>query len=386
MSRTTLRASACALAGALWLCLSPEPSRADEAAGAAVSTEAYVYLREILDAEVLADPAGGDVALEAPLEEPGAALRRLPPEERDRLDRTGWVVDVVVGLDGRLLGLVVEAAGPDGTGWREVLLRPEDFEIVADARDPDWLAVVARVTPEAVAAAPEVGRLYRRRLPATAAPEGVANGEAEGADFAVRASRTFAGPGEYPPEDFAGYGIVAFNLRPDAERGRVFCEAFRQALLTDAELEAAGVPVEHQMVTVWPVSSAETAATARADDGDACAAAVTDYDFAAGTFAIEEANRAAPDSPLTGPGPFLLAWSPGRTKGEADALVLAVDLSGVRTLEQARVEFLAWRDQIQRNPELWSPDGWSLETVRLTIQRWADRRADTILSLLGIDV
>jgi hypothetical protein len=379
MTGTTLRAAACALAGAFWLCLlSPEPSHADDAAGAAVPTDSYVYLREILDAEVLADPAGGDVALEAPLEEQDAVLRRLLPEERDRLVRAGRVVDVVVGLDGWLLGLVVEAGGPDGIGWREVLLRPEDFEIVADARDPDWLAVVARVTPEAMAAAPEVGRLYRDRFTVTAA--------ANGADFAVRASRTFAGPEEYPPDEFAGYGIVAFNLRPDAERGGVFCEAFRQALLTDAELEAAGVPVEHQMVTVWPVASTETAEAARADESDACAAAVADYNFAAGTFAIEEANRAAPDAPLTGPGPFLLAWSPGRTKGEADALVLAVDLSGVRTLEQARVEFLAWRDQIQRNPELWSSDGWSLETVRLTIQRWADRRADTVLSLLGIDV
>jgi hypothetical protein len=383
MTRTKLRAAISALAGALWLCLlPPEPSYADEVAGAVVPTDAYVYLSEILHAEVLADPTGGLVALEAPLEETGADLRRLLPEERDRLDRAGWVVDVAVGLDGRLLGLVVQAGGPEGTGWREVLLRPEDYEIVADARDRDSLAVVARVTREAMAAAPEVGRLYRNRRPGMAA----ANGSANGTDFAVRASRTFAGPREYPPEDFAGYGIVAFNLRPDSERGGVFCEAFRQALLTDAELEAAGVPVEHQMVTVWPVASEETAAAARADEGDACAAAVADYDFAAATFAIEEANRAAPGAPLTGPGPFLLAWSPGRTKGEADALVLAVDLSGVRTLEQARVEFLAWRDQIQRNPKLWSPDGWSLETVRLTIQRWADRRADTILSLLGIDV
>jgi hypothetical protein len=382
MTRTTLRGAACLLAGALWLCLSPEPSRADEAAGAAPPAEAYVYLRELLEVEVLIDPAGDGETLESPPDEPGAGPRRLPPDERDRLDLAGWVVDVVIGLDGRLLGLVVEAGGPDGTGWREVLLRQEDYEIVADVRDPDLLTVLARVTPEAMAAAPEVGRLYRPRLPAAAA----VNGPTSGAEFAVRASRTFAGPGEYPPEEFAGYGVVAFNLRPDAERGGVFCEAFRQALLTDAELEAAGVPAEHQMVTVWPVASAEAASAARADDRDACAAAVAEYDFAAGTFAIEEANRADPDATLTGPGPFLLAWSPGRTKGEADALVLAVDLSGVRTLEQARVEFLAWRNQIQRNPELWSPDGWSIETVRLAIQRWADRRADTILSLLGIDV
>jgi hypothetical protein len=384
MTRTKLRAAICALAGAFWLCLLPaQPSSADDVAAAVGPAESYVYLSEILHAEVLADPTGGPVALEAPLVQPGAVLRRLLPEERDRLDRAGWVVDIAVGLDGRVLGLVVQADGPDGTGWREVLLRPEDYEVVADASDPDWLAVVARVTRDAMAAAPEVGRLYRERPPPAMA---AANGSANGTDFAVRASRTFAGPGEYPPEEFAGYGIVAFNLRPDAERGRVFCEAFRQALLTDEELEAAGVPIEHQMVTVWPVASRETAETARADGSDACTAAVADYNFAAATFAIEEANRTAPDAPLTGPGPFLLAWSPGRTKGEADALVLAVDLSGVRTLEQARVEFLAWRDQIQRNPELWSPGGWSLETVRLTIQRWADRRADTILSLLGIDV
>lgn len=201
----------------------------------------------------------------------------------------------------------------------------------------------------------------------------------------VRASRSFAGPGEFPPSGFAGYGIVAFPDQPSSERGAMFCEAFGRAFLTVSALEARGVASGNQMVTVWPVEDPEAADALRAGVAG-CDLAVEHYDLAEAQDALEDARHAVPRtigfSALAGRGPYLLAWSPGEMKGLADTLVLVSDLSAVSSPEQAQVEFRRWRDEIQLRPELWS-DGWSLEQLRVTIQRWSDQRGEAVLSVIG---
>lgn len=71
----------------------------------------------------------------------------------------------------------------------------------------------------------------------------------------VKASRIFAGPGQYPPAEFAAYGIVAFRTLAapdDRAHYELICEAYVRSLLHVSELD---VPPAEQMVTVWPVDS-----------------------------------------------------------------------------------------------------------------------------------
>lgn len=209
---------------------------------------------------------------------------------------------------------------------------------------------------------------------------------------APTASRSFAGPSEFPPSQFAGYGILAFPADPDRnaasrERFAIFCEAYLAALPTVEEQEAVGVSAAEQMVTVLPFRTEESASAAKSLERDeTCAFAVSRYGLIAAQSAIREATGAAARTDgvtgLTGRGPYLLGWSPGRSKGERDSLVFVADLSDVVSAEQALSDMRIWADEIQLNPELWR-DGWSVEGVRLALRRWVDRRAVGLLQLIG---
>lgn len=76
-----------------------------------------------------------------------------------------------------------------------------------------------------------------------------------------------------------------------------------------------------------------------------------------------------------------MAWSPGRIKGEKDALVLVSDLSGLTRYADIRDVFVQWANDIEKNPELWK-QGWNMEMIRQLIRRWADRWGPAILSLV----
>jgi hypothetical protein len=71
---------------------------------------------------------------------------------------------------------------------------------------------------------------------------------------AVRASRTFAGPGQYPPSRFAAYGIVAFQALPydtvETNRYRNICRGYLAAIPGSKILLNKGIPLNKQMVTV----------------------------------------------------------------------------------------------------------------------------------------
>ena len=199
------------------------------------------------------------------------------------------------------------------------------------------------------------------------------------------ASRDFAAPGAYPPQGFAGYGIVTFPSAPVAEtrpRFGMFCRAYVAALTSVERLEAEGIAREAQMVTVWPVRDAATARAARAAPADAaCETAVAGYDAPVAREAIRRARLADATEPAvdwSGRGPFLLAWSPGADQRRPGAPVLVADLSDVSSYALAERELRAWREEIQRDPDLWAR-GWSLERLRRISQRWLDRRAASLL-------
>jgi hypothetical protein len=218
--------------------------------------------------------------------------------------------------------------------------------------------------------------------PADTPSRGIAGGGGSGGDGGkIRASRLFAGPGQFPPEAFAAYGIVAFRARASSgERDRylMLCEAYVAALPRRDELD---LPDEEQMVTVWPIADNATADALNEVRGpDSCATAVDRYGLATSLQAIRDAgdDRVGRDRR----GPFLLAWSPSSDKGKPDALMLVADLTDVTTYPQAEALFVLWRDDIEANPDYWD-DGWDVEQLRLAIRLWVDRYGSQIFTVLG---
>jgi hypothetical protein len=202
-----------------------------------------------------------------------------------------------------------------------------------------------------------------------------------GGSTTVRASRLFAGPGQYPPETFAAYGIVAFRARASSgerERHVMLCEAYVAALPRSDEL---AVPVEEQMATVWPIADDKLADELNElGRPDLCETAVARYGLATALQAIGDAGEERIGRDRRGP--FLLAWSPAAGKGDPDALMLVADLSDVTTYAQAEAFFVLWRTDIEANPEYWG-EGWDVQRLRLAIQLWVDRYGSQIFSILG---
>ncbi len=198
----------------------------------------------------------------------------------------------------------------------------------------------------------------------------------------VYASRDFAGPNEFPPEDFAAYGILAFETGYKArtrERREMICEAYFAAIPLTDDLVERDVPIDVQMVTVWPVKAGD-----HLDDinqlevGPACETAVRHYDQIVALEAMKHARKAGVE--FEGIGPFLLAWSPAQKKGEEDAVVLTLNLSKIRRPEQADRLMKLWRNEIERRPERWR-NGWKNEGLLIAIRDFADDFGEGILSI-----
>ena len=195
------------------------------------------------------------------------------------------------------------------------------------------------------------------------------------------ASRLFAGPSQYPPTDFAAYGIIAFRSRAapdDRKRYLMFCETNVALLPHTSEVL---LPRSRQMVTVWPIQSDNVASHLnRAPRREVCEPAIDNYGLVLATTALKDAGKTGAD--LNDQGPFLLAWSPSSQKGKDDALVLVANLSNVTTSEQAKLRLQRWKTDILLNPEIWER-GWNLERVRITVREWADKFGPKILTLFG---
>lgn len=197
----------------------------------------------------------------------------------------------------------------------------------------------------------------------------------------IEASRLFAGPSQFPPEDFAAYGILAFRslaTTQDRKRYLMLCEAYTATLLHTSWVS---LPKSQQMVTVWPIDSDRVADHLNeAPRLTVCGTAVDRYGLRVAIQALNDASQAGAN--ISDKGPYLLAWSPSINKGKHDALVLVVNLSEVTTSEQAKSRLLRWRVDILRDPSKWNPR-WDVDALIAIIREWVDKYGTRILMLVG---
>lgn len=267
--------------------------------------------------------------------------------------------------------------------------QPSEDAIIVTSQQQRTVRVL-RFPDAGASNAPENAPAAQRRAPSSevAGEESQEEGDSRGSANAVRASALFTGPGRYPPREFAAYGILAFpsGATPGSiDRYMAICQGYIAAVPAASSLtRTAGVPLDRQMVTVWPLQDPRMADSLNASrvDGDQCSSIVSSIDIVTSLQAIREASASVGEARLSGPGPFLIAWSPGSSKGSADVPVLLDDLSNVINVSQASAIFDAWKRKIERNPELWS-NGWSLARLRVTLRLLADKYGTAILDAIG---
>ncbi len=206
-----------------------------------------------------------------------------------------------------------------------------------------------------------------------------------------RASRAFAGPGAEFQESVAVYGILAFQSRATtASRAKyiAICEAYIAAFPSVSELEEHGLPLDEQMVTVWPLDQDTLAGDLneeleeRVMNGvqSRCDEIVDHIDLVQSLGAIHWAQRACDGVRLSGDGPYLLAWSVPQREEDGCA-GLRMDFSNVTHTDHATRRFRYWREQIQERPELWR-NGWSWARARFLVEEAADLVGPGVLALL----
>jgi outer membrane protein OmpA-like peptidoglycan-associated protein len=235
------------------------------------------------------------------------------------------------------------------------------------------------------------GRAQNRRVVVKILEDSVTAASGSGQRPTVRASRIFAGPNQYPPRNFAAYAILAFRTKATSQsrsRYEAICEGYLAAIPQSSALADREVPLSEQMTTVWPLENKELADelnVAREPQLERCADIVNGIDTITSADAFAAARRSDGRGEFTGEGPFLMAWSPSTTFGQAQTLVLTLDLSNVTTVQEATNRFSDWANRIEKNPKLWR-NGWDLEALRTTIRQFADKYGARILIALGIPV
>ncbi len=234
-----------------------------------------------------------------------------------------------------------------------------------------------------IATGPDSGTSIAPPAPKTeSATQELAAPKPRGGRLRPRSARLFAGPGDLSPEDFAAYGVIAFNGAPkvavdasdtEAARHRMICEAFL-ATLAPRSAQAATSPARI-VVTVWPMQSPASAERAtQAPSGEACPIALQRYRMPIAHVAIS----AAVDSGLLNPfrrGPFLMAWQPGAAFASPGKPILFDDLSDVTRAEEARARFARWDSDIgleENYARALVERMGRIAYTRLQLRAWAD--------------
>lgn len=299
---------------------------------------------------------------------PGLTRQRSDSALRVRPAIRAETPEDVVEIQEALSRLGFDAGSPDG------LLGPRTQRAISEFQTSLGEDATGILTPH------QISRLLQILPRATATSVATQNAMVPMAGD-IRASRIFAGPQDYPPSRFAAYGILAFKTRAsshDRARHMMICEAYISSIRPFDEIP---LPVGSQMATVWPVVTSHAAAwLTHADEQNLCVRAVDEYDNVTADRALRHAALAGSD--LSGLGPYLLAWSPSTKKGAQDAIVLIADLSEVHDYQSSLNVMLSWVQDIERDPSLWIR-GWTLEKLRVTAQRWFDRRGTQILHIVG---
>ena len=203
--------------------------------------------------------------------------------------------------------------------------------------------------------------------------------------FNQYSTRVFASGQQYPPRNFAAYGVVAFRSGVTStrrDRYIAICEGYVASILSSHEMGNQSLDTAEEMVTVWPLNSEVQAEEWNfAAAGSDCESIVGSIDMQTSSRMIRLAEQQT-DRQLRGVGPFLLAWSPADSVYNKKARILMLDLSDVELPDQAVRMFNYWNEQIMEDPEIW--DGtWNLERIRLKIMLAADKWGTNLLLWLG---
>ena len=201
---------------------------------------------------------------------------------------------------------------------------------------------------------------------------------------ATRVSRLFAGPRQYPPANFAAYGIIAFPEGvTSGSRDRYFaiCEGFGASLLAAPAL---AVPLDQQMATIWPLDD-DVHATTLNNLGSVpltgqCHDIINAIDVSRSNRAIADAQLADPGQRFNNAGPYMIAWSPSSAVGQDNVPILVWDLSAVTLAAHATEILRIWRQDIQQTPESWRSGLRMSERVRLHLRLIADKYGPAIPS------
>ena len=192
--------------------------------------------------------------------------------------------------------------------------------------------------------------------------------------------REFLRSGDIPPPEFGAYGVMAFRAKPTSvtrERLKMACAAFIAYLARQIDVPKS-VPLNDQMVTIWPLDSPD------ADEAkkDNCDFMLDHYELYGADSAISDAKKQG--AKFGNDGPFLIGWSPSNTRGLPDKLVLVVDMSPYDSQDSFNQALLFWKEKIVEDPKLWR-SGFSIESFRLAVRDFVDHYGDAILVALKIE-
>ena len=189
--------------------------------------------------------------------------------------------------------------------------------------------------------------------------------------------RAYLSAKEIPPAGAGAYGLVVLQAKPtptSRPKLKMVCQSF---VAYFPRSETSDVPINDQMITVWPLDNPE-AEEARRDD---CDYALDHYDLVASEAAIRDAHAQHAD--FSGEGPYLVGWSPSNSRTVPDALVLVVDLSADTTQPQIDQKFLFWKNKIVEDPSKWR-SGFVAERIRESIRKFADTYGQAMLDAIKL--
>jgi hypothetical protein len=184
--------------------------------------------------------------------------------------------------------------------------------------------------------------------------------------------RAYLSAKDIPPPDVGAYGLVVFRSRPtpaNREKLMKVCLSFVAHFDPSTKGTAA---VGDQMWTVWPVDD-PNAKEVKKDD---CSYAIEHYDLIAAENAISDATLQHAD--FSGEGPFLVGWSPSKSRKIPDSVILVVDMSSDQTQQEIDHQFEFWKNEIVGDPEKWR-GGFLTERIKERLRQYADRYGPALL-------
>ena len=193
----------------------------------------------------------------------------------------------------------------------------------------------------------------------------------------LRPVRAYLRAKEIPPAGAGAYGIVVFQSRSTPASREKLMMVCRSFVAYFPRSETSDVPIQDQMITIWPLDNPDSAEAKRDD----CDNALEHYDLDASEAAITDAHVKRAN--FDGEGPYLVGWSPSNSRKIPDALVLVIDLSADITQAQIDHKFQFWKNEIVEDPSKWRR-GFIADRIRESIRKFADTYGQAMLDAIKL--